>query len=155
MMRRMFKSLLTPRFIIPATVVGAAIALTAADAAKKGVGYTTTPLIPGTTWHVHDGDRPAPRVVTPAETFSHLAKPPSDATVIFDGTNLENFEGGKNGKPGWKVENGYMEVVGGTGSIQTKGKFADFQLHLEFATPAEVKGNSQGRGNSGVLFNGI
>ena len=151
----MLKHLLAPKVIIPTALTGLALALTAADAGKKGVGYTTTPLIPGTKWHVHDGDRPVPRVVTPAETFSHLAKPPSDATVIFDGTDLENFEGGKNGKPGWKVENGYMEVVGGSGSIQTKGKFADFQLHLEFATPAVVKGDSQGRGNSGVLFNGI
>lgn len=64
---------------------------------------------------------PAPRVVTPGESFSHLAKPPSDAVVLFDGTDLANWEGGKTGKPGWKVENGYMEVVGGSGSIQTKG----------------------------------
>jgi len=48
-----------------------------------------------------------------------------------------------------------MEVAPKTGSIRTRDKFADFQLHLEFATPAKVEGNSQGRGNSGVLFNGI
>ncbi|MBI3874372.1 MAG: DUF1080 domain-containing protein [Verrucomicrobia bacterium] len=136
-------------------IAGAAGALLVSAAEKKGVGYQDTPIIPGQKWHVHDGERPVPRVVTPAETFSHLAKPPSDAVVLFDGTDLSNWEGGKTGKPGWKVENGYMEVVGGTGSIQTKGKFADFQLHLEFATPGEVKGNSQGRGNSGVLMNGV
>jgi hypothetical protein len=155
-MPAMLKQFLAPKYLVPTLALGVVAALTAADApGKKGVGYTSTPIIPGTSWHVHDGDRPVPRVVTPAETFSHMAKPPSDAVVIFDGTDLSNFEGGKNGTPGWKVENGYMEVVGGSGSIQTKGKFADFQLHLEFATPAEVKGNSQGRGNSGVLFNGI
>ena len=145
----------TQTLLLALVVAGTALDSRAADGDKKPLGYQDSPIIPGTKWHVHDGERPAPRVVTTAETFSHLAKPPSDAIVLFDGTDLANWEGGKTGKPGWKVENGYMEVVGGTGSIQTKGKFADFQLHLEFATPAEVKGNSQGRGNSGVLFNGI
>ena len=152
----MFKKFLAPKYLIPTLALGVVAVLTAADApGQKGVGYTSTPLIPGTKWHVHDGDRPVPRVVTPAETFSHLAKPPSDAVVLFDGTDLSKWEGGKTGTPGWKVEKEYMEIAGGTGSIRTKEKFADFQLHLEFATPPEVKGNSQGRGNSGVLFNGI
>jgi len=119
-----------------------------------GVGYKDTPMIPGMPWHVHDSDRPVPRVVTPGKVFSHLADAPSDAIVLFDGTDLSKWRSG-NGEAKWKVENGYMEVAPKTGSIQTKGKFADFQLHLEFATPAEVKGDSQGRGNSGVLFNGI
>jgi len=155
MMRAMLKQLLVPKLIVPVVIVGAAVVLTAADApGKKGVGYTSTPLIPGTKWHVHDGDRPAPRVVTPGTTFSHLAPPPSDATVLFDGKDLSKWAGPK-GEAGWKIEGGYMEVAPKSGSIQTKGKFADFQLHLEFATPAEVKGDSQGRGNSGVLFNGI
>ena len=122
---------------------------------RKGVGYINTPSVPGSKWVVHDGDRPQPRIVTAGESFSHLAKPPSDATVLFDGTDLTQWAGGKTGTPGWKVEKGYMEVVGGTGSIQTKDKFADFQLHLEFATPIEVKGEGQARGNSGVLFNSI
>jgi hypothetical protein len=84
-----------------------------------------------------------------------MAPAPADALVLFDGQDLSKWElpGGKT--PKWKVENGYMEVVGGTGSIQTKGKFADFQLHLEFATPSVVKGNGQARGNSGVLINGM
>jgi hypothetical protein len=123
--------------------------------AADGVGYQDTPLIPGTKWHVHDGTRPEPRVVTPGATFSHMAPAPSDATVLFDGKDLSKWElpGGK--EPKWKVENGYVQVVGGSGSMQTKEKFADFQLHIEFATPSEVKGNSQGRGNSGILMNGI
>jgi hypothetical protein len=129
--------------------------LAAADAAKKGVGYTTTPLIPGTQWRVHDGDRPVPRVVKPAETFSHLAPAPGDAIVLFDGKDLSKWQLGNGSEAKWKVENGYMEVAPKSGSIQTRDKFADFQLHLEFATPAKVEGSSQGRGNSGVLFNGI
>jgi len=121
---------------------------------KGNIGYTNTPMIPGTPWHVHDGLRPQPRIVTPAIAFSHLAPSPSDAVVLFDGTDLSQWTlPGSEAK--WKVEHGYMEVVPGSGSIRTKGKFADFQLHLEFATPAEVQGNSQGRGNSGILFNSI
>lgn len=190
MMRPMLKHLLSLKFIVPAVVVGAATALTAADAAKKSLGYeATSPLIPGTKWHVHDGTRPAPPVVTPGATFSHLAPPPSDAVVLFDGKDLSKWSGPK-GEAGWKICNdqqsrkrsahadikkgaqilmgepraaaqsnstlgNYMEVVPKSGSIQTKDTFADFQLHLEFATPAEVKGDSQHRGNSGVIFNGI
>ncbi|MBI5800812.1 MAG: DUF1080 domain-containing protein, partial [Verrucomicrobia bacterium] len=114
----MLKHLLAPRFIVPAFIVGAAVALTAADAGKKGVGYSTTPLIPGTKWHVHDGDRPAPPVVTPGATFSHLAPPPSDAVVLFDGKDLSKWAGPK-GDAGWKVEDGHMEVAPKSGSIQT------------------------------------
>lgn len=153
-MRAMLKRFLVPKFLVPTVVIGAAAALTAADAAKKGVGYTTTPLIPGTKWHVHDGDRPVPRVVTPAATFSHQAPPPSDAVVLFDGKDLSKWSVANGGDAKWKVENGYMEVAPKAGSIFTREKFADFQLHLEFATPAKVEGSSQGRGNSGVLFTG-
>lgn len=122
---------------------------------QPAIGYSDTPLIPGTQWHVHDGKRPQPPVVKPAETFSHLAPAPGDAVVLFDGKDLSKWEDGGGQAPKWKVENGFMEVAPKTGSIRTKQKFADFQLHLEFATPAKVEGSSQGRGNSGVLMNGI
>jgi 3-keto-disaccharide hydrolase len=122
---------------------------------KKNIGYTNTPIIAGTSWHVHDGERPVPRVVTPGASFSHGAPPPADAVILFDGTDLSKWmvEGG--GPAKWKLENGYMEVAPKSGSIRTRDTFADFQLHLEFATPAKVDGNSQGRGNSGILFNGV
>jgi len=121
---------------------------------KKNIGYTNTPIIPGTSWHVHDGERPQPRVVTPATQFSQLAPPPSDAVILFDGTDLSKWSV-SNGPAKWKVEHGYMEVAPKTGSIRTRDTFADFQLHIEFATPGKVEGNSQGRGNSGILFNGV
>lgn len=143
-----------PRTLLLLAVASASIGTNALGADKKSIGYSDTPIIPNQKWHVHDGDRPQPRIVTPGTAFSHSAPPPSDATVLFDGKDLSKWTG-KGGKPGWKVENGYMEVVGGSGSIDTRDKFADFQLHLEFATPAEVKGDSQGRGNSGVLIHGI
>ena len=127
---------------------------TISASAAEGLGYKDTPMIPGTKWHVHDGDRPQPRVVTPGTTFSHSAPAPGDAKILFDGRDLAHWTG-SGGKAGWKVENGYMEVVPGKGSIRTKERFADFQLHLEFATPSTIDGESQGRGNSGVLFNGI
>ena len=122
---------------------------------KRNLGYTNTPMIPGTQWHVHDGTRPQPRIVTSGATFSHLAPPPSDAIVLFDGTDLSKWQLGDGSPAKWKVENGYMEVAPKTGSIRTKDRFADFQLHIEFATPAKVEGNSQGRGNSGILMNGV
>ena len=140
-----------------ALAVATAAMMTGARAADSpNIGYSDTPIIPGTKWHVHDGERPAPRVVKSGESFSHMAPPPADAIVLFDGKNLSKWEksdGG--GEPKWKVENGYMQVVEESGSIQTRDRFDDFQLHLEFATPAKVDGNSQGRGNSGVLMNGV
>ncbi|MBK7875797.1 MAG: DUF1080 domain-containing protein [Planctomycetes bacterium] len=114
-------------------------------------GYKDTPLIPGTTWHVHDPDRTPPSVVMPGAT-NGLAAAPSDALMLFDGKDLTQWRAG--GKPAaWKVENGYMEV-NGTGTIETVERFSDVQLHLEFATPAKVEGESQGRGNSGVFLMG-
>ena len=115
--------------------------------------YKDTPMLPDQPWHVHDMNRPVPRVVTPGATFSHGAPPPSDAVVLFDGKNLSKWKSAK-GEAGWKVENGYMEVVKDSGNISTKDEFGDFQLHLEFATPAKVEGHGQERGNSGVFFFG-
>ncbi|MBR3651283.1 MAG: DUF1080 domain-containing protein [Victivallales bacterium] len=125
-----------------------------ADEVKKSVGYSDTPIIPGSCWHVHDGDRPQPRVVNPGSfsTQETPGVPPSDAIVLFDGKCLCNWLGKDNKEAQWKLENGYMEVVPGTGNIHTRTEFGDCQLHLEFASPAEVKGEGQGRGNSGVFF---
>src|SRR5262245_45788095 len=133
------------------TCVGFGVSVTILAAEQQGLGYKDTPLIPGTQWHVHDGDRPQPRIVTPGASFSHQAPAPSDAVVLFDGKDLSKWQSGGGQPAKWNVENGYMEVAPKAGSIRTKDKFADFQLHLEFATPAEVKGNGQGRGNSGIL----
>jgi len=79
--------------------------------------------------------------------------PPSDALVLFDGKDLSKWKNDKGGDAKWKVSDGIVEV-NGTGSIVTKEDFADVQLHVEWATPAEVKGEGQGRGNSGVYLQG-
>ncbi len=85
------------------------------------LGYDDTPVIQGSKWKVHDGDRPQPRVVTPG-TASTPEKPgaaPSDAVVLFDGSDLSGWVGRKGEPAAWKVENGYFEVVPGSGNIQT------------------------------------
>ena len=120
-------------------------------------GYTDTPLLPGSRWHVHDGNRPHPQIVTPG-TFSsdeQPGKPPADAIVLFDGKTLDAWQTEKGGPARWKVQNGYMEVLAGSGDIFTKKKFSDYQLHVEFREPTPAEGHSQERGNSGVFLAGL
>lgn len=140
-------------FVTLAALTTAVLAGLPSQTAAQGVGYKDTPKLPDQPWLVHDSDRPAPPVVTPASAFSHGAAAPSDAVVLFDGSDLSQWRSDR-GAAGWKVENGYMEVVKDSGAIRTKDEFGDFQLHLEFASPAQVKGDSQGRANSGVIIYG-
>lgn len=127
----------------------------------SAAGYEDTPVLPGQKWRVHDIKRPHPLLVTPGTpaTRDQPAGPPSDAVVLFDGKDLSKWLGrgpgrsrGKTTAPGWKVENGYMEVVSGSGDVFTKEKFGDAQIHVEWAAPAPPCGSSQWRGNSGVLI---
>jgi len=140
------------------------VALAAAEplqGAKKkddGLGYTDTPLVPGQKWHVHDRNRPHPSVVTPPmPPREDPPAPPSDAVVLFDGTDLDAWTTRKKGEvrpAGWKVVDGYMQAVPGSGSIWSKPQFGDCQIHLEWAAPTPPKGSAQGRGNSGVIIMG-
>ena len=92
---------------------------------------------------------PVPKVITPGtETLTA----PSDAIVLFNGKNLDSWESEKGGPAKWEVKDDAMTVVKGGGVIKTKEQFEDFQLHIEWRTPAEVKGESQGRGNSGIFM---
>jgi len=144
------------RITLLAALIGAGlISANAAptNAAAKKDEHKETPMLPGLPWHVHDMKRPVPHLVTPGTSFSQNAPPPSDAEVLFNGTDLSKWKGDK-GPATWKVENGYMEVAKKAGSITTKDEFGDFQLHLEFATPEKVEGDSQGRGNSGIFLMG-
>lgn len=102
-------------------------------------------------WAPHDSSRPKPAVISPADNFG---QPPSDAIILFDGTDTSQWQHG-NGEPvKWKVENGYMEVVKKTGDIFTKRSFGDCQLHIEWASPEQVneKDAGQKRGNSGIFL---
>jgi Domain of Unknown Function (DUF1080) len=110
-----------------------------------------------TKWKIHDMNRPVPPVVTPgtASTQDSPGRPPSDATVLFDGSDLSKWQH-KDGTPAkWKVENGYAEVAPKTGYIYTKQAFGDCQLHVEFREPTPPHGDSQERGNSGVFLMGL
>ena len=120
-------------------------------------GYTDTPKIPGTPWVVHDPFRPQPRQINPGtiSPVDNPGTPPSDAIVLFDGTNLDAWEDGKGNAPKWKMGDGFFECQKKSGSIRTKQKFGSVQLHIEWAAPTKVKGSSQGRGNSGVFLAGL
>jgi hypothetical protein len=95
--------------------------------------------------------RPEVRVIEAGKTD---AAPPSDAIVLFDGKNTSAWESDDGGPVKWKVADGSMTIVGHTGAIHTKAPFGDCQLHIEWRTPAEVKGSGQGRGNSGIVLMG-
>jgi hypothetical protein len=113
--------------------------------------------MPTIKWKIHDANRPLPSVVDPGipSTQANSGKPPSDATVLFDGQDLSQWVG-EGGKPAqWKVENGYLEVAPGTGNISTKQRFDNCQLHVEFSEPTPPHGESQDRGNSGVFLQGL
>jgi hypothetical protein len=113
-------------------------------------------MAPGGKWKRNDMARPKPAVVDPGPAPEKPAAVPSDAVVLFDGKDIaaewEMNDKGQKVAPKWEVKDGYATVKGG--SIVSKQKFADAQIHIEWATPAEVKGSSQGRGNSGVYLGG-
>src|SRR5579862_2400620 len=93
---------------------------------------------------------PVPPVVTPGATF---AAPPSDAIVLFDGKNEDEWVQVKDGSPAdWIVGDGVLTVKKKSGNIETKRKFKNYQLHLEFRIPENITGSGQARGNSGVFL---
>ncbi len=120
------------------------------------LGYSDNPVLSDSGYHVHDGERPQPRVITPGVTGTPTTagQAPSDAFVLFDGADISGWIGRDGEAAQWTVEDGYIQVKPGTGDIETAAKFGKCQLHLEFASPVEVKGNGQGRGNSGVFLMG-
>ncbi|HEY9137271.1 MAG TPA: DUF1080 domain-containing protein [Terriglobus sp.] len=95
---------------------------------------------------------PVPPVVTPAAA---VGQPPSDAIVLFDGKDVSQWVAAKDSTTpaDWEVHDGVMTVKkGGVGNIETKRKFKDYQLHLEWKIPASITGEGQGRGNSGLFL---
>ncbi len=125
----------------------------AADEKPSPLGYSDTPLIPGSKWKVHDIDRPPPPVVKPGATPGAA---PSDAIVLFNGSSTSQLFSRKKDNPNpqpcpWVVENGELVVSGG--DCWSKQQFASCQLHLEWKSHATMqKGNSQKKGNAGVFF---
>jgi len=96
--------------------------------------------------------QPTPPVVTPAPA-AVPSPPPSDAIVLFDGANLDEWVSTRDASPvAWTVADGRMVVDKSSGNIQTRRRFRDYQLHLEWRVPADVTGTGQARGNSGVFL---
>ena len=94
---------------------------------------------------------PVPKIVAPGKTSQDA---PADAIVLFNGKDFSAWNG-KGGKPvEWTIADGAMTVKGGSGEIISKQGFGDCQLHIEWRTPAVVKGEGQGRGNSGIFLMG-
>ena len=138
------------------TVVGAGLALAVQAQQDAHLGYSDTPMLPGNKWHVHDGTRPYPKVIEPAtpSTQEAAGKAPSDATVLFDGTDLSKWRNDKGGDASWILGKGYIQAKPGSGSLVSRQEFGDCQFHIEFAMPDPPRGTSQDRGNSGVFFFG-
>ena len=105
-------------------------------------------------WLAHDMQRPRPPVVTPGKQ-SLPVQPPSDAIVVFDGSDLSKWRDAEGGPAKWRVQDGYMESVADSGYVFSAGKFGDVQLHIEWATPVPASGHGQGRGNSGLFLMGL
>lgn len=140
------------RWSILATSLALAVGVVARTQQAQ-LGYDNTPMQPDGKWRVHDGKRPQPVIVTPGPSAG-MAAAPSDAVVLLgpDG-NMSAWQGA-GGKPvAWTASGGIVQT--GRGGIETKDSFGDIQLHVEFATPSEVKGDGQGRGNSGVYLAGV
>jgi hypothetical protein len=138
------------------TLVGAIVFVLAGNliGQQAPVGYDDTPMQPSGRWRIHDGARPQPRVVKPGDAGPTSAAPaPQDAIVLVGAGDDRRAWQMMDGSPvTWAMSNGVLET--GKGFIRTRAEFTDVQLHVEFATPKEVKGNSQERGNSGVFLGG-
>jgi hypothetical protein len=93
---------------------------------------------------------PVPPIVTPGATNSAA---PSDAIVLFDGRNLDQWESARDKSAArWNVANGVVTVNKASGDIQTRRSFSNYQLHIEWRVPADITGSGQERGNSGVFL---
>ncbi len=94
---------------------------------------------------------PVPKVITPGKMYG---QPPSDAIVLFDGTNLDQWVSTKDPSSSnkWLVKDNAMTVIKSNGDIQTKQSFMDYQLHIEYRIPSDITGSGQARGNSGVFL---
>lgn len=120
-----------------------AVALTTAAFSQEGKTPASTEI-----WE------PQPKIVTPGNTLSDA---PSDAIVLFNGKNLNQWMDAKGGKADWTVKDGAVTVAPGKGIITTKQSFGDVQLHIEWRSPAvtDPSKTSQGRGNSGIFLQGL
>ncbi len=94
---------------------------------------------------------PVPKTITPGINFS---APPSDAIILFDGKNLDEWVATRDSVAGkkWMVADNVFTVDKTAGDLQTKRRFMDFQLHIEYRIPENITGSGQARGNSGIFL---
>jgi len=120
-------------------------------------GYEDTPMLPGSKWHVHDAKRPHPRMIEPGtpSTQEHPGQPPSDAVVLFGGSDLAQWRSEKGDAAAWTVRDGYVESVPKIGDIYTRREFGDLQLHVEWCAPNSAETHGEAWGNSGVFLYGV
>ena len=138
-----------------------ALAATLVSAGRAAAGFYGDPPDATHPWAIHDENRPQPPRVEPG-TFSSQeqpGKPPSDAVVLFDGTeaSLAKWRSDKSPEEPtkWVVKDGTFQCVPGSGYVRTREEMGDMQLHIEWSAPAKVEGSSQGRGNSGIFPMGL
>ena len=138
------------RFLAVGTTASILLLFVESGIGQDALGYTDTPRLPNSPWRVHDRERPQPPMVEPgAGVGERPVAPPSDAIVLFDGKDLSQWEGGDPRG----IEAGCINIVK-SGQIQTKRRFGDCQLHVEWATPAKADGDAMLWGNSGVFLLG-
>jgi hypothetical protein len=95
--------------------------------------------------------QPVPRVAAPGAAVG--GDPPSDAVVLFDGSDLDEWVNTRDGAPAaWTLRGGHMIVEKTVGNIETRRRFRNYQVHLEYRVPANITGEGQARGNSGLFL---
>ncbi len=140
------------RSILTAALVSVACAAFAQQPAQQPAKEYPTP--PPMAPEMTEFWTPQPPVVTPAPADDPTA-PPSDAIILLGG-NTDAFRHSGSGEAvKWDFEDGVLTVKRGTGQIETEQLFGDCQLHVEWRSPIEVRGESQGRGNSGIFLQGL
>ena len=94
---------------------------------------------------------PVPKIVTPGKS---IGEAPSDAIILFNGKNMDEWVlvDDSNAVEKWDLKNEIMTVNKARGDLQTKRKFQNFQLHIEYRIPADIEGSGQARGNSGIFW---
>jgi Domain of Unknown Function (DUF1080) len=143
------------RFIVFAALLAAAVYFPAKSAACQGAPTQATATPAASTQAKPKPEdteiwEPVPKVVTPGATCT---APPSDAIILFDGTNLNEWVSNRDKSPSqWIVADGVLTVSKTQGSIETKRAFKDYQLHIEWRIPENITGSGQARGNSGVFL---
>jgi hypothetical protein len=96
---------------------------------------------------------PVPKVVELKSAPTEIQQAPSDAIILFDGKNLDQWLSVNDKSAAkWTVKDNSFTVKKGTGNIQTKQSFTNYQLHIEWLIPADISGSGQGRGNSGIFL---